>query len=212
MGSVERTKPATRRYRSALREEQARRTRALIAQAARSRFLEAGWAGTSVRSVAAAAGVSEATVYAVYGNKAGLAGSLVDFADSAADVDQMLEGLEKAQGDPAAQLAALVGFDRRLFERSGDVLRVIVEARRQEPDLAAAYADGRSRGDRIRREIFAAWPATAWREGIGVEQALDIYAVLCSIESYDIATRERGWTPSRVERWWHQTLIDQLLA
>ena len=212
MGSVERTKPATRRYRSALREEQARRTRALIAQAARSRFLEAGWAGTSVRSVAAAAGVSEATVYAVYGNKAGLAGSLVDFADSAADVDQMLDELEKAQGDPAAQLAALVGFDRRLFERGGDVLRVIVEARRQEPDLAAAYADGRSRGDRVRREIFATWPATAWREGLGVEQALDIYAVLCSIESYDIATRERGWTPVHVERWWHQTLIEQLLA
>jgi AcrR family transcriptional regulator len=212
MGGVERTKPATRRYRSALREEQARRTRALIAQAARSRFLEAGWAGTSVRSVATAAGVSEATVYAVYGNKAGLAGSLVDFADSAADVDQMLDELEKAQGDPAAQLAALVGFDRRLFERGGDVLRVIVEARRQEPDLAVAYADGRSRGDRVRREIFATWPATAWRKGIGVERALDIYAVLCSIESYDIATLERGWTPTRLERWWHQTLIDQLLA
>jgi AcrR family transcriptional regulator len=212
MGGVERTKPATRRYRSALREEQARRTRALIAQAARSRFLEAGWAGTSVRSVATAAGVSEATVYAVYGNKAGLAGSLVDFADSAADVDQMLDELEKAQGDPAAQLAALVGFDRRLFERGGDVLRVIVEARRQEPDLAAAYADGRSRGERVRREIFGTWPATAWREGIGVEQALDIYAVLCSIDSYDIATIERGWTPTRLERWWHQTLIDQLLA
>ncbi len=212
MGSVERTKPATRRYRSALREGQAKQTRALIAQAARSRFLEAGWAGTSVRSVAAAAGVSEATVYAVYGSKAGLAGSLVDFADSAADVERALDELGKAQGDPAAQLAALVGFDRRLFEHGGDVLRVIVEARRQEPDLAAAYADGRSRGERTRREVFAAWPAHAWREGVGVKQALDIYAVLCSIESYDIATLERGWSPARVERWWHQTLIDQLLA
>jgi AcrR family transcriptional regulator len=209
---VEQSRPPARRYRSALREEQAKRTRALIAKAARSRFLEAGWAGTSVRSVAAAAGVSEATVYAVYGSKAGLAGSLVDFADSEANVERVLDELAKAQGDPAAQLAALVGFDRRLFEHGGDVLRVIVEARRQEPDLAAAYADGRGRGERNRRQVFAAWPAAAWREGIGVKRALDVYAVLCSIESYDIATLERGWSPARVERWWHQTLVELLLA
>ena len=65
----------SRTYRSALRGQQAQRTRELIAAAARARFVETGWAGTSVRSVAERAGVSEASVYHVYGNKAGLASS-----------------------------------------------------------------------------------------------------------------------------------------
>lgn len=209
---MEDSESATRRYHSALREEQAERTRGLIAQAARRRFLDAGWAGTSVRSVAAAAGVSEATVYAVYGTKAGLARSLIDIADSEADVKRLLDELERAEGDPVTQLAAYVSFDRRLFEHGGDVLRVIVEARRHEPDLAAAYTEGRSRGERGRRRVFASWPTSAWQAGVGVQRALDIYAVICSIETFDIATRERGWSPARIERWWHQTLVGLLLS
>src|SRR4051795_10884643 len=102
-----------RPYRSTLRDEQAQRTKLLIANAARERFVDTGWAGTSVRSVAAAAGVSEATVYAVYGTKAGLATSLIDSGEMDADVEQVVRELEDAQGDPAAQLAAFVRFDRR---------------------------------------------------------------------------------------------------
>lgn len=202
----------TRPYRSALRAEQAQRTRLQIARAARTCFLDTGWAGTSVRSVAAAAGVSEATVYAVYGSKAGLAESLVDFADSAADVTGALDALAAAEGDPPRQLSILVGFDRRIFEHGGDVLRVIVEGRRQEPALAAAYAEGRRRGDHHRREVFASWPASTWKEGVGPDEAVDVFAVICSIETYDIATLERGWSPERLERWWYATLADLLFA
>ncbi len=203
---------SSRTYQSALRAEQADRTRQLIADAARAAFLESGWAGTSVRSVAAAAGVSEATVYAVYGNKAGLARSLVDSADGAAGVPRLLAALRRADGNPAGQLGAYVAFDRRLFDLGGPVLRVILEASRQEPDLAAAYAEGRGRGDAGRRQVFERWPAGTWRAGVTVERALDVYAVLVSIETYDIATRERGWSPARLERWWHESLVLQLLA
>ena len=108
MGFVNDVQTAARPYRSALREEQAERTKLLIAKAARERFVEAGWAGTSVRSVATAAGVSEATVYAVYGTKAGLAVSLVDSADADADVDRIMRELAQATGDPRAQVAAFV--------------------------------------------------------------------------------------------------------
>ena len=120
----------TRRYHSKVREEQAERTRRLIAKAASSRFLEAGWAGTSVRSVAKAAGVAEATVYSIYGTKAGLAMSLVDSIDEGADVERLLAELRAGVGTPRAQLAAQVGFDRRLFEHGGPMLRVIL----REPD------------------------------------------------------------------------------
>ena len=154
MGAVTTSRP----YRSALREQQAEQTRELIAAAARARFLEKGWSGTSVRSVAAEAGVSEATIYAVYGSKAGLASSLIDAAEQRADVRRAVAELEQHAGDPLAQLGVFVAFDRRLYEVGGDVLRLAGEARRQHPDLGAAYDEGRRRGDAERAKVFASWP------------------------------------------------------
>jgi hypothetical protein len=109
--------------------------------------------------------------------------------------------LEAGAGDPAAQLRAFVGYDRRLFERHGDALRVLLEGRRQEPDLQAAYDEGRGRGDSQRRRVFSSWPKKAWRRGVDLQLALDAYSFSCSMEAFDIATVERGWTPDRVERW-----------
>ena len=205
------TEASGRPYRSALREEQAEQTRMRIARAARDRFVERGWAGTSVRSVAVSAGVSEATVYAVYGSKAGLASSLVDSADADADTSRAIADLDAAEGDPHGQLAAFVRFERRLFENAGELIRVIAEGRRNEPALQAAYAEGRGRGDRVRREVFRTWPPEAFRPGITLDRALDIFAITVAIETYDIATRERGWTPDTVENWWIELLGDALL-
>jgi AcrR family transcriptional regulator len=200
-----------RTYRSELREQQAERTRKLIADAARTRFVEKGWAGTSVRSVAEAAGVSEATVYHVYGSKAGLAGSLLDSAERSADVNRVVAELRERAGDPAGQLRAFVGFDRRLFERGGDVLRILAEGRRQHPDLGAAYAEGRSRGDRERRTVFSTWPAAVWRAGVDADRAVAVYAMTVTLDGFDTATGEFGWRPDDVEEWWLGTLAAVLL-
>jgi AcrR family transcriptional regulator len=103
----------SRPYRSRLRAEQAEQTRLRIAHAARQCFVERGWTGTSVGSVATTAGVSEATVYAVYGTKAELATSLVDSADDDANIARTRGELAAADGEPAMQLAALFRFERR---------------------------------------------------------------------------------------------------
>jgi hypothetical protein len=138
--------------------------------------------------------------------------SLIDSIDAGADVERLIGELAAGAGNPRAQLAAQVGFDRRLFERGGPMLSVILEGRRQEPDLAAAYAEGRDRGERGRREFFQSWPKSAWRRGISIDRALDVYAVVASFSTYEVATVERGWSPDDVERWWLATLTEQLLA
>lgn len=200
----------SRTYRSELREQQAERTRELIAAAARTRFLEGGWAGTSVRSVAQLAGVSEATVYNAYGSKAGLASSLIDAAEQSADVRRVVAELEEHEGNPVEQLRAFVAFDRRLFELGGDVLRLLAEARRQHPELGVAYEEGRRRGETERAKLFGSWPKSLWHKGISLSVALDIYAVVVSVESFVIATEERGWTGDQVEQWWQTTLVQLL--
>ena len=196
-----------RRYDSLRRETQARETRAEIADAARRLFITRGWAGTTMREVAEAAGVSTPTVYAAYTNKAGLAWALVHAADLSADPRRMLTELEASP--PAGQLAAMAGYDRRLFEHAGDLITLVREAGRTEPDFADLYQRGRQLADRTRIEVFSSWPAGTLRPD--VPTAVDIYAALCNIDVYLTLTEERGWPPDRVEDWWSASLARELL-
>ncbi|MEJ3747324.1 helix-turn-helix domain-containing protein [Actinomycetes bacterium KLBMP 9797] len=195
-----------RRYDSLRRAAQARETRAGIAEAARQLFVSQGWAATTVREVARAAGVSVPTVYATYGNKTGLVQALADAADLAADAAQMVAELESPAATPARQLAAMAGYDRRLFERAGDVIVLVREAGRTEPDLATAYRDGRRRGDETRVRVFGSWPTDVLRSGVDVPAAVDVYAAICNIDVYRTLTDERNWSPDRVEQWWGDAL------
>src|SRR5271169_6333541 len=69
-----------RRYRSPGREQQARRTRARIIAAAGGRFLARGYAATTMRAVAADAGVALPTVELAFGTKARLLKAVIDTA------------------------------------------------------------------------------------------------------------------------------------
>ncbi len=201
----------SRSYDSPKRRAQADETRRAIAAAARKLFLERGWAATRVRDVATEAGVSEPTVFAVYGNKAGLAMGLLDSLDDAADPMRMLGELDDAVGDPRRQLTSLLSFDRRLFEHGADAIVVIREAGRAKPELAEVVTQGRARGDRNRRRIFRSWPEGTLREGLDVDRARDVYAAMSNVDVYLVLTRERGWTPDQVEQWWVETLALLLL-
>lgn len=201
--------PPRRGYDSLRRQAQAQQTRAEIADAARRLFVTRGWGPTTVREVAQEAGVSVPTVYAAYGNKTGLVWALVEAADLPADPARLLGELESA--DPAGQLAAMAGYDRRLFERSGDLIGLIREAGRTEPDLATLYAQVRRAADRTREEAFSNWPAGTLRAEVDPATAVDTYAALCNIDVYTVLTGERGWVPDRVEQWWGDVLARQLL-
>ena len=76
---------------------------------------------------------------------------------------------------------------------------------------AAVLRPHEHRGEAERRRLFESWPVRAWARGVDVQQALDSYAMVVSLEAYDIAVRERGWTPDAVEAWWHRILAGLLL-
>ncbi|MEU4571641.1 TetR/AcrR family transcriptional regulator [Nonomuraea sp. ATR24] len=200
-----------RRYTSLRRVAQAHQTRAEIAEAARRLFLSQGWAATTVRDVAREAGVSVPTVYAAYQNKAGLVRALADAADLAADLPQAIEELE-ATGDPRRHLAAMAGYDRRLFERAGDLITLIREAGRTEPEIADFYLQGRRQVGELRTQVFASWPDGTLRPGLDVATAVDIYAALCNIDVYTTLHVERSWSPGRIEQWWGEALARELLS
>jgi hypothetical protein len=117
--------------------------------------------------------------------------------------------LEDAAGDPRKQLAAMVAFDRRLYEASGDVIRLLREGGRTEPDLAAAYREGRGRGEAMRKRVFSSWPASIL--AVDVRTACDLYAAQCNVDVWAALLEERGWSPDRIEQWWSEALASQLL-
>ena len=88
----------------------------------------------------------------------------------------------------------------------------MLEARRSEPDVAAAYLEGRSRSDGSRQRMFSGWPNKAFRNGVTAESARDTYAALCNADVYRVLTEERGWDADRVEQWWLESLVRLLLA
>ncbi|MFE9577730.1 TetR/AcrR family transcriptional regulator [Nocardia sp. NPDC006044] len=197
-----------RRYDSLRRRAQARETRAEIAEAARRLFLARGWAATTVSDVAREAGVSTPTVYSAYGNKTGLAWALIHAADLSAEPSRMLADLESSP-TPAGQLAAMAGYDRRLFERAGDLITLIRDAARTEPDFADLYRHARHAADQTRIDVFSSWPPSTLRPDLTT--AVDIYAALCNIDAYTTLTLERSWHPDRVQQWWSDTLTRELL-
>ena len=69
-----------RRYDASGRQEQARRSRWAMLQAARRLFLEQGYAATTMPAIAAAAGVSVQSVYKAFGNKPALLKTVFDVA------------------------------------------------------------------------------------------------------------------------------------
>jgi TetR/AcrR family transcriptional regulator, regulator of cefoperazone and chloramphenicol sensitivity len=200
-----------RQYDSLRRQAQAHQTRAEIADAARRLFVSQGWSATTVRDVAREAGVSVPTVYAAYQNKTGLVRALADAADLSADLPRMLDELE-ATADPGRHLAAMAAYDRRLFERAGDLIALVREAGRTEPDLAGLYGHARRQADDTRVQVFSSWPDGTLRDGLDVPTAVDVYAALCNIDVYATLTRERDWPAERVERWWGAALARELLS
>src|SRR3954451_4799751 len=112
-------KPLTRR------ERQARQTQEEILQAARRLFAERGYARTTVRDVAEAAGVSAQTVYDSIGSKQALVTRLNDLIDEEAGISQIARAASEST-DPLLVVATPAKITRSILEHCGDVVRALV--------------------------------------------------------------------------------------
>ncbi len=199
-------------YESPIRREQAEMTRERIIDAARSLFLTRGYARTSLKRVAAEAGVSDQTIYAAYGKKRGLLQAIMDEMDLAAGVEQVMADLAAAHGDPARQLVLFVAYDRRLFERERDHFLIMRDAGSSEPELVDTLRAGRERGRQVHLRIFSVWQTDGHLiDALDAEPAADLYHAVSSLESFDYLVYERGWSPDRWEQETFRILAGALL-
>jgi AcrR family transcriptional regulator len=202
---------STRGYRSSLREEQARRTRRLIRQAARELYGRRGFVATTVADIAERAGVSAATVYANYESKAGIVLAMLEDMLEAAGIPQGLGELF-AEPDAGRQLRMWVDAHCALFEGGADILRAAMVAA-QAPEVAALM----ERGDASRRQVIdqlvARWEREgALRAGLPAREAADRMYLLSTVVSYLTAVDRLGWSPERYGRWLTDLLAREILG
>ncbi|MFE0751301.1 TetR/AcrR family transcriptional regulator [Gordonia sp. NPDC058843] len=200
-----------RAYSSPHREAQARETRMRLSAEARRLFAEKGWTKTTLKEVAAAAGVAEPTVYAVFGNKAGLATALVDVVDDEADVPKLVRELQAEGATPREQIEAMARHRQRMFDGPGDIVRLLFEGSVTNDVLAEAYRNGEQRGDDGRRRIFSSWPEGTLRDGIDAEAACDVASLAFGYEVWSHLAA-RGWPSDRIRAWVGSMLCRDILA
>ena len=137
-----------REYRSPRRLAAAQETRARICAAAQELFLANGYAATSIRAIASAAGVAEKTVYLQFATKSAVLKEVVetaivgdDQAVPAAARSWFLEAV--AETDLDRKLNQVVALTCDLHQRSGTVFAVARGAAAVDPDVAAMWAAGK---------------------------------------------------------------------
>ena len=200
------------------RRERARATRIRVLDAARALFIERGYVATTIDAIADRADVSSETIYSTFGNKRSLLAQLVDVSiagDSGAtpilERDWVQEMREEP--DPRRRLRMLAGQGRAILERRSAVDEVVRGAASADPDIAALRDLGKAQRFAGQREFLRiVVGSTGLREGLDLETAADILYAVSSPETYRLLVLDRGWSGSRFERWYGETLERLLFA
>jgi AcrR family transcriptional regulator len=211
--------PVKRRrvYDSPRRREQARATRQAILDAARALFTERGYVATTIDAIAATAIVSPETVFSTFGSKRSLLSQLVDLSISGGEgatpiLDQAWVQEMRKEPDPRRRLKILAANGRSILERRSALDEVVRGAAAADSEMAALWERGKAQrfaGQRALVQI--ALGTTELRDGLDLETAAETVFSIGSPEVYRLLTLDRGWSGSRFEDWYADTLERLLL-
>jgi AcrR family transcriptional regulator len=194
-----------------------RLARGAVVEAARSLFLERGYAATTIESISARSDVPAATVYRLFSAKLGILKALLDVSIAGDDEAVPLQERTEVQAlsanpDPREQIAGFAGITRGIMARTEPVYRILVSAAASDPDAASLLSEQtrhRQRGQGGIAGLLAR--AGALRPGLDEHRAADIVYALMSPEMYRLLVADRGWPPDRYEHWLTEVLVSQLL-
>ena len=196
-----------RGYVSGTRTKQAQKTRSRVIEAATRLFVQRGYAATTMRAIAAGAGVSVPTVELLFGTKAQLLHVVIDVA--VAGDDEPVPVLSRAWVADAQSVRDLAEFLSVVAQvlseaqaRSAGVLLAAYEAAAADLDIQLLILDRESQ-----RERTTAWivdrvlERAALRPGLDRAGAIDTVWMLMDPVIFNRLTRHRGWSSDRYASW-----------
>jgi AcrR family transcriptional regulator len=205
----------TRKYSSAVRDEQAARTRVRILDAASELFLDRGYGRTTMKDIADRAGVARDTVHAVFGSKARVLTALIDLRlvpdGSAPSARERPEALAvKDEVDQRKQIERFANFMAGISTELRPVFEILRTASAVEPEMAPVFEEmDRFRMDNMQR--YAKWIAARGPLRVNTRRAGEIIWALASPDVARMLCDELGWTQAQHARWLSDTLIRTLL-
>ena len=207
-----------REYDSTRRQAQAQQTRRHILEAARKLFMERGYAGATAEAIAAEAGVSAQTIYAIFKNKKRILVSLMNVSPTTG-VEDHTPIVERAnvqavseEHDQRRQLQLFASVVSNNLDQVGVISEIMTDAARIEPDLDRILQ--KLNKQRLEHMTFAVQQIAAngsFREKIDEDDARDTVWALTSPEVFLLLTRDRSWSKEKYAQWLADTLIKALL-
>jgi AcrR family transcriptional regulator len=196
---------AKRRYDGSGRRRDATERRARIIDAAHASFLRAGYGATSIEQIARDAGTSAQTVYAAFGNKAGILRRVLDVAiagdhDDIAVIDRPEQQAVFTAPDAAARLELAVDVSVRTHARSAHLVALTQSLAGGDPAVRE-LADDLERQVRTDTERFLGAAAGHLRDDVPMSRLVDITLLITGPSSWHRLVNEGGWTPDEWRTW-----------
>jgi AcrR family transcriptional regulator len=208
-------KPVKRRtYVSALRKEQAARTRMLITEAAAELFVSEGYARTTVRAIAERAGVAPDTVYAVFSSKVGVLTAVLNArlapSGEASVMDRAESRAVRDEPDQRRQLHRFAHDMAGVSAQIRPIYEVLRTAGSAEPEVGQVFTE-MERHRLAHMHQLAGWFARRGPLRVSRDRAADILFVLASPDVARMLCDVRGWSQAQHAAWLETMLSCALL-
>ena len=206
-----------RAYHSPRRAEQARATRETVVRAAHELFLAGGYAATTIKAIADAAGVSSQTVYSQFGSKAAIVKEMLDTSIvgdhepvPVAGRDWFTRVLEDGI-DGAERLRRYAAACRRIYAGAGTTFEIVRRGADGDEELAdVLHTNKQQRRDVVTRVVDAVAADSPLRVDRGT--AIDLLWLLHGPEPFHALVIESRWDLHAYETWLADAICEQLLV
>jgi AcrR family transcriptional regulator len=196
-----------REYRSEVRDDQARRTRRRVVEAAAQLFVERGYAGTTIDAIAERASVSRRTVFTSVGSKVELLKTAWDWAITGDDLpirmrERPTVAAMRAERDPDTLVDQWVTHVLTVGSRVAPLALVLASAADVDEDAASLHRqidDERHTGAAnfvSRLEVIG-----GLRHDLTVAEGADMAWVLMDPLLALRLRRQRGWSEHQIREW-----------
>jgi AcrR family transcriptional regulator len=198
-----------RRYDASRRRAAADQNRDAVVQSARAQFLDRGYTATTMAAIAEDAGVALDTVYALVGAKPALFRLLIELAISGQRMPVPADDREYVQSihsehDPLTKIRIYAHAVTEIQSRLAPLFRVLQEAARSEPDLAALWTEiANRRATNMRRfvaDVVGNDHTRTLPGDLTLDEAADLVWATNGSEFFLLLVDERGWPLERFER------------
>src|SRR3954470_4073829 len=204
-----------RSYDSTRRRQQARQTQEAIIDAARRRFLDGGFASTTIAAIASEAGVSVDTIYKTFGGKPGLVRAICQQAlagGGPGPAEERSDAMQAAETDPRRIIRGWGTLTTEVAPRVAPILLLVRDAAASDPEMASLQVElDEQRLQRMTANARRLAAAGHLREDVPVDLAGEILWTYSSAALYELLVLRRGWPLDRYGAFIADAMIAALL-